>query len=169
MKITSLTSEDLEAELRQQQVLMDYNTVEYSVEMLVEKYSDGLNDGTNELFVQNHQQERAWDNIKQSKFIEFMLLGLPLPSIFVADVSDKQNKTRLKIIDGTQRIHTLAKFINNDLKLQSLEKLKKINGFRFIDLHLSRQRSFKRISIRVVKLTGKATEDICRDIFERVN
>ena len=111
----------------------------------------------------------AWDDARQSKFIESVLLGLPIPYIFVADIPDIENESRLEIIDGTQRIRTLARFLNNELKLERLKKLKKLNDFRFLDLPLSRQRRFKRTTLRMIQLTEKATEDIRRDMFERIN
>jgi hypothetical protein len=167
--ITSQQRDEAEEELREQQKPIDYNTSEYPIEVLVEKYIDGLDDDTNELFIPDYQREMAWDNIRQSKFIESMLLGLPIPYIFVADISDENNDSRLEIIDGTQRIRTLAGFLNNELKLEALEKLKKFNNFRFDDLTLPRQRRFKRTTIRMIQLTEKADEDIRRDMFERIN
>jgi uncharacterized protein with ParB-like and HNH nuclease domain len=167
--ISSQQRDEAEEELREQQKPIDYNTLEYPIEILVKKYTDGLDDDTNELFIPDYQREMAWDNARQSKFIESMLLGLPIPYIFVADISDEENDARLEIIDGTQRIRTLAGFINNDLKLESLEKLKKFNNFRFEDLAQPRQRRFKRTTIRMIQLTEKADEDIRRDMFERIN
>lgn len=169
VEITPQQREEAEEELREQQKPIDYNTLEYPIEILVKKYTDGLDDDTNELFIPDYQREMAWDNIRQSKFIESMLLGLPIPYIFVADIADEDNDSRLEIIDGTQRIRTLAGFINNDLKLEALEKLKKFNNFRFDDLSPPRQRRFKRTTIRMIQLTEKADEDIRRDMFERIN
>ena len=169
IKITAQQQNEAEEELREQQKPIDYNTLEYPIEILVKKYTDGLDDDTNELFIPDYQREMAWDNIRQSKFIESMLLGLPIPYIFVADISDEENDSRLEIIDGTQRIRTLAEFMNNGLKLEALERLKKFNDFRFEDLTLPRQRRFKRTTIRMIQLTEKADEDIRRDMFERIN
>ena len=169
IKITAQQRDEAEEELREQQKPIDYNTLEYPVEVLVKKYTDGLDDDTNELFIPDYQREMAWDNIRQSKFIESMLLGLPIPYILVADISDEDNDSRLEIIDGTQRIRTLAGFLNNELKLEALEKLKSFNNFRFDDLASPRQRRFKRTSIRMIQLTEKADEDIRRDMFERIN
>jgi hypothetical protein len=169
VKITAQQRDEAEEELREQQKPIDYNTLEYPIEIIVGKYTDGLDDDTNELFIPDYQREMTWDNIRQSKFIESMLLGLPIPYIFVADISDEDNESRLEIIDGTQRIRTLARFINNDLKLEGLEKLQKFNNFRFEDLAQPRQRRFKRTTIRMIQLTEKADEDIRRDMFERIN
>jgi Protein of unknown function DUF262 len=166
--ITAQQRDEAEEELREQQKTIDYNTLEYPIEILIEKYIDGLDDDTNELFIPDYQREMAWDNIRQSKFIESILLGLPIQYILVADITE-DNNSRLEIIDGTQRIRTLARFINNELKLEALEQLKKFNNFRFDDLSLPRQRRFKRSTIRIVQLIHKTDEDIRRDMFQRLN
>jgi hypothetical protein len=167
--ITDKRKDEAEAEIRDKQKPIDYDTKEYPVEILVQKYTDGLSDDTNELFIPDYQREMAWDEARQSKFIESVLLGLPIPYIFVADIPDEDNEARLEIIDGTQRIRTLAKFLSNELKLGELKKLKKLNDFRFSDLPIPRQRRFKRTTLRMIQLTEKATEDIRRDMFERIN
>ncbi len=168
-EITHERQDEAEAEIREKQKPVDYDTKEYPVEILVQKYTDGLDDDTNELFIPDYQREMAWDDARQSKFIESVLLGLPIPYVFVADIPDEENEARLEIIDGTQRIRTLARFLNNELKLENLEKLKKLNDFRFSDLSLPRQRRFKRTTLRMIQLTEKADEDIRRDMFERIN
>ena len=170
MKITSEQREAAEAEIREKQKPVDYDTKEYPVEILVQKYMDGVDDDTNEIFIPDYQREMAWDDKRQSKFIESVLLGLPIPYIFVADIhSIEDDLARLEIVDGTQRIRTLSRFISNELTLQNLEKLKKLNGFTFDDLPLARQRRFKRSSLRMIQLTEKADEEIRRDMFERIN
>ncbi|MGK7888888.1 MAG: DUF262 domain-containing protein [Leptolyngbyaceae cyanobacterium] len=167
--ITDEQRESAEAEIREKQKPVDYDTKEYPVEILVQKYLDGREDDTNELFIPDYQREIVWDDKRQSKFIESVLLGLPIPYIFVADIPDEENEARLEIIDGTQRIRTLTRFLSNDLTLQNLKKLKKLNNFKFSDLPLSRQRRFKRTTLRMIQLTEKADEAIRRDMFERIN
>jgi hypothetical protein len=168
-EVTTERINEAEAEIRDKQKPVDYDTKEYPVEILVQKYIHGLSDDTNELFIPDYQREMAWDDARQSKFIESVLLGLPIPYIFVADIADAENEARLEIIDGTQRIRALARFLNNELKLEGLKKLMKLNNFRFSDLLLPRQRRFKRTTLRMIQLTEKATEDIRRDMFERIN
>ncbi|RUR78298.1 DUF262 domain-containing protein [Chlorogloeopsis fritschii PCC 9212] len=166
LEITDEMREAAEAEIREKQKPVDYDTKEYPIEILIQKYQDGLDDDTNELFIPDYQREIAWDEERQSKFIESVLLGLPIPYIFVADVREE---ARLEIIDGTQRIRTLAEFLNDKLILSGLKKLEKLNGFIFTDLPLARQRRFKRTTIRMIQLTENADEEIRRDIFERIN
>ncbi|MDY7003520.1 MAG: DUF262 domain-containing protein [Cyanobacteriota bacterium] len=169
-KITKELKEAAEAEIREKQKPVDYETKEYPVEVLVQKYMEGRDDDTNELFIPDYQREEAWKEKDQSKFIESVLLGLPIPYIFVADIYDPENDLgRLEIVDGTQRIRTLSKFSNNELTLVELEKLKKLNNFTFADLPLARQRRFNRSTIRMIQLTEKADEEVRIDMFERIN
>jgi hypothetical protein len=177
-QVTSGPSEDAklaaEEEIRQHQREVDYETKEYPVEVLVNKYLLGLKDDTNEIFVPDYQREMAWDTDRQSKFIESVLIGLPIPYLFVADVTDPDGEPaekggRIEIVDGSQRIRTLAAFLENTLALGKLEKLTKLAGFRFCDLPLSRQRRFRRRTLRLIELTEMADEEVRRDLFERIN
>ncbi len=171
-KITNEQKEAAEAEIREKQKAVDYRTTEYPVEVIVQKYMEGEENDTNELFIPDYQREMVWDDERQSKFIESVFLGLPIPPIFVADINDEENEedeARLEIIDGTQRILTLTRFINNELTLCELKKLSQLNNFRFEDLLLSRQRRFKRATVRIIQLTEKADEETRRDVFERIN
>ena len=159
-----------EAEIRDKQQLVNYDTKEYPVEILVQKYMEGKDDDINELFIPDYQREMAWDEARQSKFIESIILGLPIPYIFVADIHDQENdEARLEIIDGTQRIRTLTRFTNNELTLTDLKKIQSLNGFKFADLPLARQRRFNRTTLRMIQLTESANEEVRRDLFERIN
>jgi hypothetical protein len=165
---------EAEEEIRTHQTEVDYETKEYPVEVLVDKYMKGLEDDTNEIFVPDYQRELTWDRNRQSKFIESVLIGLPIPYLFVADVKDPDGDPgdkggRLEIVDGSQRIRTLAAFLDNTLSLSKLDKLGKLTGFRFCDLPPSRQRRFRRRTLRLIELTEKADEAVRRDIFERIN
>ena len=173
-EITHEQKEAAEAEIREKQKTVDYKTTEYPVEVLVRKYRDGLDEDTSELYIPDYQRDIIWEENRQSKFIESIFLGLPIPYIFVADLRPKQEEDeddlgRLEIVDGTQRIRTLDRFLNNELKLSELEKLKNLNNFKFSDLPLARQRRFNRASIRMIVLTEKADEETRRDMFERIN
>lgn len=158
---------DAEAQILENEKVVNYDTKEYPVETIVEKYLTGLEDDTNELFVPDYQRDFTWPDEQQSKFIESVLIGLPIPYVFVADVESKEG--RLEIVDGSQRIRTLANFLTDGLVLGNLKKLSMLNGRRFSDLHESRKRRFRRRTLRMIELTNKADEDVRRDMFERIN
>ena len=149
-----------------------YLVREYPAEVVVQKYLKGRRDEQNEIYVPDYQRDLIWNERHQSRFIESMLIGLPIPFIFVADVSDKDdpdNAGRLEIVDGVQRIRTLASFLTGGLVLCELERLKKLNGFKFSDLHPSRQRRFRRVTLRLIELTEGVGEDVRREMFDRIN
>jgi hypothetical protein len=160
-----------EEQIRELQRDVDYQVREYPIEVVVQKHFDGREDGTNELFVPDYQRDLVWDERNQSRFIESLLIGLPIPYVFAADVSsgDEEVAGRLEIVDGTQRIRTLTRFLKDELQLSGLEKLTDVNGFKFSDLAPSRQRRFGRITLRMIELTEQATEETRRDMFDRIN
>lgn len=127
-EITEAKQAAAEEQIAQHHKTIDYDTREYPVEVLVQKYLTNLEEDDNELFVPDYQREHTWSPEHQSKFIESVLIGLPIPYIFVADVAGKE--ARLEIVDGSQRIRTLAEFIVNKLQLSGLRKLTELNGFR---------------------------------------
>ncbi len=168
--ISEKRKQDAEAQIQEKQREVDYDTKEYPVETLVEKYATGRESDENEIYVPDYQRDFAWDEERQSKFIESVIIGLPIPYVFVADAADKPDaEGRLEIVDGSQRIRTLAAFIQGELVLEGLEKLTQLNGFKYSDLPISRQRRFNRRTIRMIELTEKADEEVRRDIFERIN
>jgi Protein of unknown function DUF262 len=170
IEITDEKRNQAEIDIRDKQKVVDYDTKEYPVEVLVQKYIDGLEDDENELYIPDYQRELVWSDEHQSKFIESIFLGLPIPYLFVADLRlEKEDLARLEIIDGTQRIRTLERFVNNKLKLCGLKKLSSLNDFQFSNFSLARQRRFYRATIRMIVLTEKADEEVRRDMFERIN
>ena len=80
---------------------VDYTVREYPIEVVVAKHIKGLDEGTNDIFVPDYQRDLVWDDKRQSKFIESLLIGLPIPYLFVADVGNEDVAGRLEIIDGT--------------------------------------------------------------------
>lgn len=169
--ITEDKKKAAEDEIRNIYNLVDYQIREYPVSVIVEKYTQGIEEGENEIFVPEYQRDLVWDDKRQSKFIESLLIGLPIPYLFVADVGNENPELegRLEIVDGTQRVRTLARFLSDQLELRDLEKLPSLKGFRFSDLPISRQRRFSRITLRLIELTEKADEETRRDMFDRIN
>lgn len=162
--------EEAESAIRKHQREVSYDTKEFTVEMVVDKYHDGKDTDENELFVPDYQRDFVWLIENQSRLIESLMIGLPIPYIFIADVKsdDPDHDGRIEIVDGSQRIRTLHAFVKNELKLKGLKLVPEMNGFMFSDLPSSRQRRFKRIAIRIIELSD-CTESTRRDLWERIN
>lgn len=157
--------EKLEKEIESEQRNVSYDTREYTIEIIVKKYSEKQDTDENEFFVPDYQREFVWDEKRQSKFIESLIIGLPIPYIFLAENKDG----RFEIVDGSQRIRTLAAFLGNELKIERLDVLRSLNGCKFRELPISRQRKFKNVSLKMVVLSEHTSEKTKNEIFERIN
>ncbi|NEW97168.1 DUF262 domain-containing protein [Rhodopseudomonas sp. BR0G17] len=164
-------ADEADRQIVQSQKDIRYLVREYPAEVVVMKYLKGLEEDENELFVPDYQRDLIWPDRNQMRFIESLLMGMPIPYLFVADVNDDDPTMsgRLEIVDGVQRVRTLAEFLTNKLVLSGLEKLDALNGFSFDDLPLPRQRRVRRTTLRVVELSETVTEDVRRDLFDRIN
>lgn len=149
-----------EEQILAEKIPVDYDTKEFVVEHIISEFNK------NEYIIPPYQREFVWDEKKQSKFIESVLLDLPIPYLFFADDKDEG---KLEIVDGSQRIRTLVAFKSDRLMLIKLQKLDKLNGFKFSYLPESRQRRFLRKTLRSIELTEKATFEVKKDIFQRIN
>lgn len=154
------------AQVETEQKSIAYDMKEFTIELYVSKYLKDIEKDDNELYVPDYQREFIWDDKHQSRFIESLFLGLPVPFMFSAEIKETG---RLEIVDGSQRIRTLAAFLNDELILSHLDKLSQMNGCKYSDLPVGLQRSFKNISIRMVVLSNKATEDVRNEMFDRIN
>lgn len=156
----------INAQIESEQRAISYDMRELTIELYVNKYLKDIEKDDNELYVPDYQREFIWDGKHQSRFIESLFLGLPVPFMFSAEIKETG---RLEIVDGSQRIRTLAAFLGDELELSHLDKLSEMNGCKYSDLPVSLQRSFKNIAIRMVVLSSKATEDVRNEMFDRIN
>jgi hypothetical protein len=165
---------EADAQIETHRKVVSYNIIEYPIEVIVGKYlgkaNEAMIDGgapAAEFYIPDYQREHTWDSKRKSKFIESVLIGLPIPFMFLAEV--KNEEASLEIVDGSQRIRTLAEFTSGELELAQLKKLPALNGFTFGRLSLARQRKFNRTTIRIIALSEDADEETRRDLFERIN
>ncbi len=156
---------DIEIQIKELKKEVSFDTRDFTIEIIVQKYNKGLDQDTNEIFVPDYQRDFVWDEERQSKMIESIVLGLPIPSIFVAE----DINGRLEIVDGSQRIRTLSAFVNEDLVLSDLSKITSLNGKRFSELDESRKRKFNNTAISMIVLSEDTSPEMRNDLFERIN
>lgn len=148
-----------EEQIVDQSKRIDFYLTEYSVETLAQKTKSG------ELVVPRYQREFTWEPERKFRFIESLLMGLPIPFLFFWEMEDG----RLEIVDGSQRLRTIEEFVLGNLRLGELETLTKLSNFRFADLPESRRRKTGNRSIRGIVLNEHADEEARFDMFERIN
>ena len=65
------------------------------------------------------QRNQVWDRSRKSKFVESILLNIPIPNLFFAEDDDKSKV----VVDGQQRLLALKEFVENSFPLVGLEVL----------------------------------------------
>ena len=86
------------------------------------------------------QRRDAWSKRRKSRYIESLMLGLPVPQIILAEKKDKRGN--YLVLDGKQRLLSILQFTGNDedsrnnsFKLQGLEILTELNKRSFDDMN----------------------------------
>lgn len=154
------TQAEVENLLLEEQKRVDYDTSEFTTELLANKLAAG------EIIIPEYQRDFIWPLDKQSRLIESLMLGLPIPFLFAADIP---KSGKLEIVDGVQRLRTIESFLSDKLVLRDLQKLGFINGFRYSSLPDSQQRRFRNRTLRMIVISAHSDQDVRFDIFERIN
>lgn len=111
----------------------------------------------------------VWDNIRKSRLIESILLGLPIPSFYF---SEDPFTLKLSIIDGLQRICAIKDFVlrkENPLKLKGLQFLRHFEGKTYLQLPRPEMRRIKSLKITVNILRKGTPLNVKYIIYERIN
>jgi hypothetical protein len=147
-----------------------YSITSYGADFLVDGVVQRISDDV--IFVPPFQRNFVWDINRASKFIESLILGLPVPGIFLSKESSTQ---KLLIIDGQQRLLSLYAFItgtfkNKVFKLQGVQK--DLEGKTFNDLNQSDKIRLKDSIIHATIIKQDEPDDNESSIFliyERLN
>lgn len=180
----NLTS--LEKEIDQARKTVHVDSYPMSIGELVNLYKD------DELKIQpEFQRIFRWKEWQKSQFIESILLGIPIPSIFVA----QQYNGKWDVVDGLQRISTILQFLGllkdengrllPPLELEGTKYLPHLKGMVSQDadysdpiaesvyesrlIHPNVIRSFKREKIDLKIIKKESQQDAKLELFQRLN
>lgn len=124
-----------------------------------------------------YQRLFRWDTGKQSRFIESLLLEMPVPPIFV--IEDAQG--RYELIDGLQRMSTYLHFRGDleaphmeirkgdQLVLADCDIVKELDGLTFDTLPTALEIKLKRHFIRVEVIRKESDPRLRYYMFKRLN
>ena len=122
----------------------------------------------------DYQRLFRWSDQQQSRLIESILVGLPIPPIFVVENQDGA----LELVDGLQRISTILRFLNPDspanlsqevLKLEGCDIIDQVNGLTFPELPVNLRLHIKRSSVRMVMIRRQSSYQLRYEMFKRLN
>ena len=116
------------------------------------------------------QRNEVWNTRQKSELIESVVMGIPLPLIYLAETMEG----KLVIVDGRQRLTTFFRYLNNEFAISGLKIMKELNSCRFRDLENDEKKRKYAAEIEdfqlVIQIIKYPTPDRVRfDIFDRVN
>lgn len=114
-----------------------------------------------------------WDLNQRSRFVESILLGIPIPSIFVAEDTDG----KWEIVDGLQRLSTILSYFGmlkhtpekNGWSLLAGDVVESLEGLAIADLPIKYQLNIKRSVCRVEVVKWDSNYDMRYELFNRLN
>lgn len=139
--------------------------VQFSIFELKRRYDRGLI-----CLDPDFQRNYVWKQKQKSELIESIIMGIPLPLIYLAETMEGN----LVIVDGRQRLTTFFHFMENKFSLNGLKILPDLNGCRFMDFEKDKTKRKFVTDIEdfqlVIQIIKYPTPDRVRfDIFDRVN
>ncbi len=123
-----------------------------------------------------YQRQFRWPAKNQSRFIESVHLGIPVPSLFMAANKDGS----WELIDGVQRLSSLIHYVGNEvqlaqigkgesLRLQGLQVLTEFENTTYDNLPSTLRLKFSLRPLKVTTLSDKSDLKVRFDLFERLN
>lgn len=163
---------DLLNELDERSSQIRFEVIDFSAGELVRLHEDG------EIQIQPaFQRMFRWSQAQQSRLIESMLLGLPVPQIVLFQRADGV----LELIDGLQRVSSLIRFISGKTPLAAAEEqpqntildgcdvLTSLNGKVYADLPSVLQLELRRKSLRAIVIRRTNDPSLRYEMFKRLN
>jgi hypothetical protein len=127
-----------------------------------------------------YQRTFRWSDAKQSRFIESIILEMPLPPIYAVE----SQEGRWELIDGLQRLSTYLhlrgqldlpereppiKKGESFLCLEGCDIVPELNGFKFVDLPTSLQHRVRRATLRLDLVRRESNPRFAYYMFKRLN
>jgi hypothetical protein len=115
------------------------------------------------------RSDQVWPPAAKSYLIETMLLGYPVPKLYLYQVLDlKSRKTFKEIVDGQQRSVTILQYYNNKLRLSDALETEEIAGKTYEELDPEFQSRFLEYSLAIDTFLSANQPEIV-DAFRRMN
>ena len=112
------------------------------------------------------QRRDRWDQSKQSRFIESIIMNVPIPPIFLGE--DQYGS--YVVLDGRQRLTAISEFLKNTYTLKGLEVWDDLNGQNFNDLQKKKlDKAITRRFVPAVIILKESSPQVKYDVIDRLN
>jgi hypothetical protein len=124
------------------------------------------------LVIPDYQREAdQWDDRKESLFLESILNNLTIPAFFFAETD-----ANIEVVDGQQRLNTIAKFIRGDIAISDDEAMVYLSpqsvhyaGKKYKSLHPKLKTIFDEYPLTIIYLPKLLEQGAKLEIFRRIN
>ncbi len=126
----------------------------------------------------DYQRQYRWPDDKASRFIESILLNIPVPVVYLAEESDGT----FSVIDGQQRLTSLFRFLKpaelsavfddagiEELTLEGLKVRSELNGKKYMELHRVDRSAIAKRAMRCIVVLNESDSTLKFEVFERLN
>lgn len=159
------SSDKLLSELKRERQNIKTDSYSMSIGEIVNLYEDGdinLTPAFQRLF--------RWNDQQKTKFIESILIGIPIPEIFVSQKSDG----KWDVVDGVQRISTILQLMGRlhsfePLVLTESMHLPSMEGYTWEDLPNDMRRILRRGKMGVNIILTENSVQAQYELFQRLN
>lgn len=119
------------------------------------------------------QRLYRWSSYQKTRFIESIIIGIPVPPIFVAE----NESGRWEVVDGLQRLSTIFSFFGilknlpdaNDWILGRGDLIPSLEGYTCKSLPLKIRLNIKRAACRIEIIKWNSKYDLRFELFNRLN
>lgn len=137
--------------------------------MTIADFCAAMGRGELEVNPDYQRSDKVWPPAARSFLIETVLLGFPLPKIFLYQKTDlKSKKTIKEIVDGQQRSKALLDFFNNKLAISKKSEISRFAGKRYDQLDEDDQGAFLNYQLSIDLFVSASLVEI-RQAFRRLN
>lgn len=174
--VLKMSSVEQRSQLTAQRRLVDFDSYDVTVDELLRRVAKHRID-----IAPVYQRQFRWDSTRQSRLIESVLLGIPIPPLFMATNQGEDVRSSWEVVDGLQRLLTLVNFSGDPdtrtsvgldgepLLLTGMEKLPSFEGSTFADLPSDVRATLEDRPLKVIVLNDKSELQVRYDLFERLN
>lgn len=167
---------DQRTELQRQRRKVDFDSYDITVDELVRRVSRGRIE-----IAPAYQRQFRWDAERQSRLVESLLLGIPVPPLFFATNVEEDEGTKWEVVDGLQRLLSLTNFLGDTetrtvarlhgkpLRLTGLEILPGLEGLTAAELPADVRSGLEDRPVKAIVLNDKSDLQVRFDLFERLN